>query len=353
MSAFINTFISITRACLFLRNGASIYLALLIILMTPAYLYAQYYKCIGEDGVHIYTNTGCPIDAKNKRFAIPETEGEDSESKETGVSTNPSQKGYPYNEYENGGHVGLEILTEGYRLSPQERSQVETGINFILGYYKQAFDYNEDVPVRIRIFGKRRHFMSYQEELSPVVSEVGFYSPMYNEAVVNGERDKEEVMATIYHEANHAILTQKAPELPLWINEGLAEYFERIVPEEGSVTVGHQDARYYKLRQDLESQNLPELKEYLSAWDSAWKRNINAHGDVTRSVAWSLVHYLMSTQQGQNTVIHILRDKNEDKSLTSVEIINKHYPGGLESLEANWRSHVAQSPTLHVYEPFN
>ncbi len=334
------------------RLGTISFLTLLFIIISPVSLYAQYYKCIGEDGVHIYTNTGCPIDADNQRFVMPESENQKSADPPVSDSKAGGDSEYPYNGYENGGLVGLQILTEGYRLSPKERSQIERGINFILGYYKQVFNYNEDVPVRIRIFGKKGHFMSYQEELSPVVSEVGFYSPMYNEAVVNGDRDKNEVIATIYHEANHSILTQKAPELPLWINEGLAEYFERIIPEDESVTVGHQDSRYYKLRQDLKSRKLPGLSSYLGSWDSAWKRGGQAQ-DAARSVAWSLVHYLMSTQEGQDTVIRLLREKNETPSVSSSEIIDKYYPGGLAALERNWLTYIKQSPTLHVYEPFN
>lgn len=332
--------------------GTVIFLASLFIFISPVSLYAQYYKCIGKDGVDIYTNTGCPIDADNLRFVMPESEKNVSTDPQGSDSKGGADREYPYNGYENGGLVGLEILTEGYRLSPKERSQIETGVNFILGYYKQVFDYNEDVPVRIRIFGNKRRFMSYQEDLSPVVSEVGFYSPVHNEAVVNGDRDKNEVIATIYHEANHSILTQKAPELPLWFNEGLAEYFERIIPEGESVTVGHQDARYFKLKQDLKSRKIPALKSYLASWDSAWKRGGMAQDDA-RSVAWSLVHYLMSTQEGQDTVIRILREKNKDPSVSSVEIIDKYYPGGLDKLETNWRKHIMQSPTLHVYEPFN
>jgi Protein of unknown function (DUF1570) len=327
--------------------------SVLLVVMCPINLKAQYYKCIGEDGVHIYTNTGCPIDAENQRFVMPESENKKSADKQGSDSKAGGDSEYPYNGYENGGLVGLQILTEGYRLSPGERSQIERGINFILGYYKQVFNYNEDVPVRIRIFGKKGHFMSYQEELSPVVSEVGFYSPMYNEAVVNGDRDKNEVIATIYHEANHSILTQKAPELPLWINEGLAEYFERIIPEDESVTVGHQDSRYYKLRQDLKSRKLPGLSSYLGSWDSALKRDGQVQDDDARSVAWSLVHYLMSTQEGQDTVIRLLREKNETPSVSSSEIIDEYYPGGLAALERNWLTYIKQSPTLHVYEPFN
>ena len=330
--------------------GAGALVLLIIALLYPSELYAQYYKCIGEDGVHIYTNTGCPIDAENHRFALPES---DAKTKEDSPSVDNKSLDHSNNGYENTGSVGLEIYTDGYRLSPEERKEIETGLNFILGYYKQAFSYDEDVPVKIRIFGKKRSFLNYQRQFSPLVSDAGFYSQFHNEAVVNGERDKTEVMATIYHEANHAILIQKAPELPFWINEGLAEYFERIVPEEGSVTVGHQDARYTKMQEDLEANELPGLGDYLTAWDNPWERGkLDKPGD-TRSIAWSLIHYLMSTQEGQDTVIYILREKHKDPSLSSKQIIDKYYPGGLGKLEEGWKSHINQNPTLHVYAPFD
>jgi len=151
---------------------------------------------------------------------------------------------------------------------------------FPLSLYAQYYKcIGEDVPVKIRVFGKKARFMGYQEEISPFVSEVGFYSVLYNEAVINGERDKDEVIATIYHEANHAILTEKAPEVPLWINEGLAEYFERIVPKNDSVTIGHQDRRQFNLAQSLTAGNLPELSSYLSSWEGPWKQNPQAEDE--------------------------------------------------------------------------
>lgn len=346
--SFVSSF-SVSAA---LRTATAVSFVLLTVLLVPDALYAQYYKCIGEDGVHIYTNTGCPIDAENQRFALPDSENQDKVEVKT-PGTGKQAGDYPYNGYDNAGSVGLEIYTEGYRLSPEERSQIETGVDFILGYYKQAFNYNEEVPVKIRIFGNKRRFMSYQKDFSPVVSDAGFYSAAHNEAVVNGERDKAEVIATIYHEANHAILIQKAPELPLWINEGLAEYFERLVPEGGSVTVGHQDGRYYKVQKELKSKELPALSDYLSASDSAWERGVIDRNEQNRSIAWSLVHYMMSTQEGQETVIYILREKNNDPSVSSVEIIDKYYPGGMEKLESGWKDHISKSPTLHVYAPFD
>lgn len=335
-----------------LRFGLVLPVVLLLILISPLTPYAQYYKCIAEDGVHIYTNTGCPIGTENQRFVIPESE--QTESSETHVSDASPQRDheYPFNGYKNGGGVNLEIFTEGYRLTQKERYRVEAGINFILGYYKQVFNYSEDVPVKIRIFGKKARFMSYQEGISPLVSEIGFYSPLYKEAVINGDRSKYEVIATIYHEANHAILTQKAPDLPLWINEGLAEYFERIVPKQDSVTIGHQDSRYLNLMHNLRADELPALSSYLSLWDGAWERNAQAQDEDARSIAWSVVHYLMSTREGQETVIEILREKNGNPSISSIDIINRNYPGGLDELEENWRKYLKQSPTLHVYEPF-
>ena len=336
-----------------LRLGIIAPVALGLILFSPLSLYAQYYKCIGEDGVHLYTNKGCPIDSNDQRFTVPESDQTNAEKPpDPGVSPQNDRQ-YRANGYENGGGVGLEIFTEGYRLNREERNQIAAGINFILGYYKQIFNYGEDVPVKIRVFGKKARFMSYQEEISPFVSEVGFYSARYNEAVINGERDKDEVIATIYHEANHAILTEKAPEVPLWINEGLAEYFERIVPKNDSVTIGHQDRRQFNLAQSLTAGNLPELSSYLSSWEGPWKQNPQAEDEDKRSIAWSLVHYLMSTEKGQETVIEILREKKQNPTLSSIDIINKNYPGGLEELEVNWRSYLKQNPTLHVYEPFN
>ena len=96
---------------------AAAFIMLLTAALYPSLLYAQYYKCIGEDGVHIYTNTGCPIDAENQRFALPESGAETKQAPGDDSSSGNNEVVHPNNGYENTGSVGLEIYTQGYRLS--------------------------------------------------------------------------------------------------------------------------------------------------------------------------------------------------------------------------------------------
>jgi tetratricopeptide (TPR) repeat protein len=95
---------------------------------------------------------------------------------------------------------------------------------------------------------------------------------------------------TLYHEYTHALLHLNFAELPLWLDEGLAEYL-------GNASLGHQEVRIglidsshlYILQQN---KRLP-IETLLAVDHSSPYYNEQNRASVFYAESWALVHYLL------------------------------------------------------------
>ena len=140
-------------------------------------------------------------------------------------------------------------------------------------------------PVEVYILDDRRsfaHFLSvYYPELPP---RRAFFFAQGDRRVVYtyyGDRLDEDLR----HEATHALLHGGFPDLPLWLDEGLAEYYE------GSIVPGGTDPEHLgRLPDDIASGWTPDLPR------------LEALGDVRQLTprdyreAWIWAHYLLNDQ---------------------------------------------------------
>ena len=98
-------------------------------------------------------------------------------------------------------------------------------------------------------------------------------------------------LATIQHEYVHELVQHNFPAVPLWFNEGLAEYYSTFAVEDGTAFVGRPVSRHLRW---LASQPRFSLDEVLAAnRESAAGHDAEAAGQLY-AVSWLLVHYLLS-----------------------------------------------------------
>jgi tetratricopeptide (TPR) repeat protein len=95
---------------------------------------------------------------------------------------------------------------------------------------------------------------------------------------------------TICHEYAHALLFLNFRSLPLWLNEGLSEFFGNCSIGDKEVRVGEADRDH--LRRLKESTLLP-VEELLRIDKSSAYYNERDHASVFYAEAWALVHYLV------------------------------------------------------------
>lgn len=97
--------------------------------------------------------------------------------------------------------------------------------------------------------------------------------------------------AVIYHEYVHYFVRHNFPRVPLWFNEGLAEYYSTFAVEDGVVHVGRPAERHVRwLQRDGEI----GLAEVLQATHGSESYREAEKVGRFYAVSWALVHYLFS-----------------------------------------------------------
>lgn len=120
---------------------------------------------------------------------------------------------------------------------------------------------NAQKPVDVYILADDqsfRHFLQYYHpELPP--RRAYFIATAKTRSVYTYAGDH--LMEDLRHEATHAIVNLTHPGLPLWLDEGLAEYFEH--PDKSQTSDNHQD----RFLADIETGSIPDLKQLESVTD--------------------------------------------------------------------------------------
>lgn len=107
--------------------------------------------------------------------------------------------------------------------------------------------------------------------------------------------------ATLYHEAMHAyvaafVYPPGGAELPLWLNEGLAQNFETAMIEAGELRFDHADLRRLtKVKELLRKKSLPSMLELLRSGPQQFQPVHPIDCDDTNAIylaAWGLARYV-------------------------------------------------------------
>ena len=103
---------------------------------------------------------------------------------------------------------------------------------------------------------------------------------------------------TLYHEYFHLLLRINHPRLPLWLSEGLAEFYAHTrISEEGIVLGLPSQAHVSRLR----SEKMLPLKTLFRVDRGSEHYNEAQKASIFYSQAWALTHYLMTAGRGEGT----------------------------------------------------
>ena len=169
----------------------------------------------------------------------------------------------------------------------------------------------------------------------------GFFlhGPDKNYILVRLDGQEEHPFATVYHEYTHVQLSSAAEWLPLWLNEGLAEFFQNTDIRDKEVNLGQPsvgDILY------LRQQRLLPLATLFKVDASSPYYHEEQKGSIFYAESWALTHYLEMNDKQMNT--HRLGDY--------VELLSKHQDpvtaaaqafGDLQHLQKNLDAYVANA----------
>lgn len=157
-------------------------------------------------------------------------------------------------------------------------------------------------PVNVHLLSNKQMHQAFLKKMFPQVPyRRALYVQRAGRGSVYAYRHKE-LAIDLRHECTHALLHSNLPMVPLWLDEGLAEYFEMPVEQRA---FGH--PHFKKLRWNLRFGMIPSVEtleacgdltemggaEYRYSW--AWV-HFMLHGPLP--VHRALVHYLAEIRRG-------------------------------------------------------
>jgi hypothetical protein len=150
-------------------------------------------------------------------------------------------------------------------------------------------------PVVINLFASRREYLRAVRDVAP---DAGSRRAIFVSTDSGGQvycYRHSELVTDLRHELTHAILHSMLPFLPLWLDEGLAEYFETARDERAS---GHPSQKRVALAAKFRVTWHPNLKK-LEAKNDLSEVSLGNYRE-----AWAWVHFLL---HGPPEATHLLR----------------------------------------------
>jgi Flp pilus assembly protein TadD len=149
------------------------------------------------------------------------------------------------------------------------------------------------LPTRVYVFGSRTALQPFLplRDGRPAALRGYFHRDADEYALAMSVDEDEESASIAFHEYTH-LLVQRARALPIWLNEGLAEYFSTfaLASRGRSADIGRPIARHVRL---LRQRFLP-LSQLLAVSASSELYDEGERRSIFYAEAWALTHYLMA-----------------------------------------------------------
>jgi hypothetical protein len=144
----------------------------------------------------------------------------------------------------------------------------------------------QKVPTRLIIFSNDRQFAPYR----PSEVAAAFYLAGADRDYIVMGRFDEESDDIVAHEYVHLVVRYSGAKLPVWLNEGLAEFFSSATPESGRMNFGKVPRnRLFYLQSGVQ---LIDINRMFAIGHDSPEYNTRTHAGVFYSEAWALTHML-------------------------------------------------------------
>ena len=163
------------------------------------------------------------------------------------------------------------------------------------------------VPTWIYVFKDTASFRPYQPLYQGRPRDVDGYffpHPYGNYVAINAD-PRNDATNVVYHEYLHNVLGHNYPGLPLWLNEGLAEYYSTFAVAGNEAKIGMPVLAHVAWL--LDNAMLP-LRDLVSMSHDSPAYNEGLRQGVFYAQCWVLAHYLLNKPERQEKTAQYLRD---------------------------------------------
>jgi len=196
-------------------------------------------------------------------------------------------------------------------LPVRQAKELSSYMDGVYGEYARRFSgfgVTRAERVRLYLFDRRETYIAFMGEQGIDAANSGgmFF-------VINGDaglatfvtdQQPAQMLHTLQHEGLHQFMYQRVGSgLPIWANEGLAEYFGSAIPVRGRLRLGQFSQQSVDaIRDVVSSGDWIRFEEMLELTNQEWSRRL-AGGDNRTGVmylqAWSMAHFLVHGADGQ------------------------------------------------------
>lgn len=212
------------------------------------------------------------------------------------------------------------------------------------------------IPTTVILFRTDDAFRPFKPRYKGKIQEdVGGYfaaGPFMNYIVLAARNDVVNSYEIIFHEYEHYVLHNNLLRIPVWLDEGLAEFYSSFETsnEDQKVTLGMPIARHVFYLRD---HSFVPLKTLLAVDRKSPYYNEGSKAGTFYAESWALVHYLMVGNQGkrQTQLKEFIELLNAD--LPPEDTFKQAFQADLKTIEDELRPYLnrAMYPVLTVTFP--
>jgi tetratricopeptide (TPR) repeat protein len=208
------------------------------------------------------------------------------------------------------------------------------------------------VPIVVLALKDKKDFQTLEPEAYLAKGQIelaGLFmrAPDKNYVLLRLDAQGEHPYATVYHEYTHLLCSGAAEWLPLWLNEGLAEFYQNTEIRDKEVVLGEPSPENVLL---LRRERLMPIPILFRVDQSSPYYHEENRGSIFYAESWALTHYLRVKDRQQNT--NHLREYTElvSQKVDPVTAGTRAF-GDLNQLQAALEKYVAQTTFFEFKGP--
>ena len=164
-----------------------------------------------------------------------------------------------------------------------------------------------------------------------------------------GPKADSSAWATIQHEAFHQYAAVRLGQLPIWVNEGMAEYFSHgIFTGDGFACGVIPQWRLERIRAHLAANEFIPLDDMLRYTHEQWNQRLKS---VNYDQAWAYIQFLAHGNGGadQQKLMQYIRDVGRGQDPVKAFRASLGEPGDVQRRFTQWVADLPDNPTLTLY----
>jgi hypothetical protein len=150
-----------------------------------------------------------------------------------------------------------------------------------------------------------------------------------------------------FHQFVHAVI---GGDIPIWVNEGLAEYFgQAIYTGDGYVTGLIPPDRLVRLQKWINEGQAKSVEQIMKTSHAAWNAGLSV---VNYDQAWAMVHFLAHAEQGRYQQAFNSFMKDVSRGMMWEHAWRRDFGTGTQAFEEEWRKYWTEmpaNPTADLY----